>query len=214
MSLGLRKTAKRPPTIKSRRTTRTNILLQLATSTLRRKYSHGLRHQSLSLILPFERLGHGVVIIVDERQDPGLQVLDRKKRAPFEQLAHQNAEPDFDLIDPRTVLGGVMEHDLVGRITQKGSTAGHGGQNPTFAFDAQLLIQAAVLCDPADQGLGLMDVEIITDKVPTHSLWIGGHHRLDMRQEIFLGPPGSATGRDDLSADHIPTQDEGAGAMT
>ena len=120
------------------------------TSTLRRKYHHGLYQESLSLMRPLERLGHRVVIIVDERQDFGLEVLDGKKRAPFEQLAHQNAEPDFDLIHPRTVLGGVMEHDLVGRITQKGSTAGHGGQNPAFAFDAQLLIQATGLCDPTD----------------------------------------------------------------
>src|SRR5439155_19593905 len=50
--------------------------------------------------------------------------------------------------------------------------------------------------------------------VPTHSLLIAGHHRPDMRQEIFLSPRGSATGSDDLSAHHIPTHDEGASAMT
>jgi hypothetical protein len=189
-------------------------LIGVVTSTLRRKYFHGLRHQSLSLIRPFERLGHGVIIIVDERQDPGLQVLDGKKRAPFEHLAHQNAEPDFDLIHPRTVFGGVMEDDLVGWITQKRSTAGHGGQNATFAFDAQLLIQATGLGDEANQGLGLMDVEIITDEVPTRGLLIAGHHRSHMRQEIFLGARGSATGSNNLSAHHIPTEDKGAGAMT
>ena len=121
--------------------------------------------QGLSLVGPFERFSHRAVIIVDERQDLGLQVLDGKKRAPFEQLAHQNAEPDFDLIHPRTVLGGGMDHHLLARITQKCRTAGHGGQNPALAIAAQLLIQATRLCDPADQCLGLMDVEIITDKV-------------------------------------------------
>jgi len=35
-----------------------------------------------------------------------------------------------------------------------------------------------------------------------------------MRHEICLGARRSATGSDDLSADHIPTQDKGAGAMT
>src|SRR5712692_2061828 len=59
-----------------------------------------------------------------------------------------------------------------------------------------------------------MDVEIITDKVPARGLLIRSHHRLDMRKAIFLGPRRSATGSDELSADHIPTQDKGAGAMT
>src|SRR2546423_15542779 len=126
-------------------------LALLGTSTLRRKYHHGLYQESLSLIRPLERLGHRVVILVDERQDFGLEVLDGKKRAPFEQLAHQNAEPDFNLIHPRTVLGGVMEHDLVGRITQKGSTARHGDQDAAFAFDAQLLLDATALGHEADQ---------------------------------------------------------------
>ena len=42
------------------------------TSTLRQKNFHDLCHQSLSLVGPFERLGHRLVIIVDESQDPGL----------------------------------------------------------------------------------------------------------------------------------------------
>jgi hypothetical protein len=41
-----------------------------------------------------------------------------------------------------------MEHHLMGRITQKRSTAGHRGQNTAFAFDAQILIDPAALGDP------------------------------------------------------------------
>src|SRR5437762_12402196 len=45
------------------------FLRSFATSTLRRKYLHDLCPQRLSLIRPFERLGHRVVILVDERSE-------------------------------------------------------------------------------------------------------------------------------------------------
>ena len=44
-------------------------------STLRRKTSSSLNHQSFALIGPFEGPGHGLVVRVDEGQDFGLQVL-------------------------------------------------------------------------------------------------------------------------------------------
>ena len=62
--------------------TRRNIIaaeiekvIQTLTSTLRRKTSCSLSHQSFPLVGPFERLGHGLVVIVDESQDFGPQVL-------------------------------------------------------------------------------------------------------------------------------------------
>src|SRR6266516_4438026 len=58
-----------------------------------------------------------------------------------------------------------------------------------------------------------MDVEIVTDKMPAGGLGIGGNDGLHMRQEIFLGARGSTERSHNLSADHIPTQDEGACAM-
>ena len=45
------------------------------TSTPRRKTFYSLSHQSFPLVGPFERLGHGLVVIVDEGQDFGPQVL-------------------------------------------------------------------------------------------------------------------------------------------
>ena len=59
------------------------------------------------------------VVILDKGQDPGLQVLNGDERATFEQLTNQDAEPDFNLIQPGTVLGGVMEHHLMGRHHSK-----------------------------------------------------------------------------------------------
>jgi hypothetical protein len=79
------------------------------TSTLRRKKSNGLSHQSLPLVRPLERLSHRVVVIRDKGQDPGLQVLNREKRATFEQLTNQDAEPDFNLIEKGNYAWGYNE---------------------------------------------------------------------------------------------------------
>ena len=49
---------------------------------------------------PAERLGHGLVEVGDERLDPLLEVRLGGEVATAEQLAHQNGEPDLDLIDP------------------------------------------------------------------------------------------------------------------
>jgi hypothetical protein len=85
-----------------------------------------------------------------------------------------------------------MEYHLMSRITQKRRTAGHGGQNATFAFDPQILLKATALCHPADQGFGLMNVEVVTDKMPPCGLGISGHHCLDMGQKICFGPRGGS----------------------
>ena len=50
------------------------------------------------MIGPLKRLSHRPVIRVNEGEDPGLQVLDGGERAAFEQLADENAEPDFNLV--------------------------------------------------------------------------------------------------------------------
>ena len=43
-----------------------------------------LGHQGLPLIGPFERFGHGSVIIVDESQYLDLQLINGSERATFE----------------------------------------------------------------------------------------------------------------------------------
>ena len=59
----------------------------------------------------------------------------------------------------------------------------------------------------------LMDVEIITDNMPTDSLQVGGNDCLDMRQKIFLHARGTCIGSHNLSRHHITTDNEGAGAV-
>src|SRR5579859_237658 len=94
-------------------------------STRRRKTFGSLDLQRFALIGPFEGFGHRAIVIVDKGEHFGLQVLHTGKGATFENLAHQDAEPDLDLIHPRTMFRGVMKHDPVGRVGEKRGSAGH-----------------------------------------------------------------------------------------
>ena len=62
-------------------------------------------------------MGQSLVEIVNKGQDPLLEVLHREETATFEQAAHQDTEPDFDLIEPRGMFGGVDEADAMARVT-------------------------------------------------------------------------------------------------
>ena len=128
----------------------------------------------------------GAIVVVDESEYFGLQVLHTAEGAACEQLAYQDREPDFDLIHPGTMIGGVMEDHLVGGITQERCTARHQGQDAIFAFLPQVLFDAGDLGHEADQGLRLMDGEVITDEMPACDLRIRSDDGLHMRQKIFL----------------------------
>jgi hypothetical protein len=65
-------------------------------------------HQRLALHRPAERLGHRGIEVGDEALDPLLQMLLRGEIAAAEKLADQDRKPDFDLVDPRGVLGREM----------------------------------------------------------------------------------------------------------
>ena len=70
------------------------------TSTRRRKCAKGLGDEWLALVSPLEGLGHGVVVVIDEGQNLGLQLVKRRERASAQEFTGQNAEPDFDLVEP------------------------------------------------------------------------------------------------------------------
>ena len=57
----------------------------------------------------------------------------RAEIAAFEQLAHQNTQPDFDLIHPGRMLGRVANDHLVRRVMQERGTAFHRLEDPAFA---------------------------------------------------------------------------------
>ena len=72
-------------------------------STRRQKTFGRLGLQRFALIGPLEGLGHSPVVIVNKGEYLRLQVLHRGERAAFEDLAHQNGEPDFNLVHPGTM---------------------------------------------------------------------------------------------------------------
>lgn len=95
------------------------------------------------------------------------QVVQRKEIAAFEQFAYQNAEPDFNLIHPGSVLGRKVQHDLVGGVVQKRRAAFHRLQNAAFALDTQRLrSNAFLLGHPVHQRFGLMNVQVVQHDVP------------------------------------------------
>jgi len=48
-----------------------------------------------------------------------LQVYFAGEVSTAQQLAHENGEPDIDLIDPGRVLRGEMKHDAVAAVAEK-----------------------------------------------------------------------------------------------
>ena len=63
----------------------------------------------LSLVRPFEWLGHGAIEVGDERFDFGSQRFLAVEIAATEKLSRQDGEPDFDLVEPRGVSGREVE---------------------------------------------------------------------------------------------------------
>jgi hypothetical protein len=58
-----------------------------------------------------------------------------------------------------------------------------------------------------------MDVELITDNMPTRDLLISRNDRLHMSQEVFLSTCRSAKGGQHLSRHHIAAENKAEGAM-
>ena len=55
-----------------------------------------------------------------------LQVRHGGEVAAAEQLADQDAQPELDLVEPRAVLGRVVEDDAVAGVAQERRPGGHG----------------------------------------------------------------------------------------
>jgi hypothetical protein len=63
--------------------------------------------------------------IVDKSEDPGLQVLSAGEGTLLEELVYQDAQPDFDLVEPRAMLRSVMKHHLATGMREKSSATAH-----------------------------------------------------------------------------------------
>ena len=65
-----------------------------------RKFLPGLRGQGTSRVRPFEWFGHRPVEVVNKSQNTLAELHHRGETSPLEQAAHQDAEPEFNLIQP------------------------------------------------------------------------------------------------------------------
>ena len=58
---------------------------------------------------PTEWLRQGFVVVLNKGHDLLLQVGDGREVASLDDAAHEDAEPTFDLVEPRRVLGFSLE---------------------------------------------------------------------------------------------------------
>jgi hypothetical protein len=65
-----------------------------------------------------------------------------------------------------TVSRSVDEANAMAFVGEKGRAGTHAGEMAAFAFDAQVLLDATLLCYQAHQRFGLMGIELIGDKDP------------------------------------------------
>ena len=73
------------------------------------KVDFSAKRSQMGSIVPLEGLGHGAIEVVDEVKDFGLEVSLTGETGPSQQLPHENGEPDFDLIEPGTMLRREMD---------------------------------------------------------------------------------------------------------
>jgi hypothetical protein len=76
-----------------------------------------------------------------------LQVLHRSETGSFEQLTYQNAEPQLNLIHPGGMFRGIVEHNTMRRIREKGGARGHRLENAALPLVAEVSHDPIVLGD-------------------------------------------------------------------
>lgn len=79
-------------------------------------------NQRLSGVGPAVGMSAMSIVVVQVRSQAGDEFLGRCEVAAFEEATSQGAEPQFDLVEPGTVLGGEVEDMLVFGIGQEGAS--------------------------------------------------------------------------------------------
>jgi len=71
---------------------------------------------------------------LDERKNTLFEMFSRAKVSSFEQTASQETEPNFNLVEPRAMLGSVDKTNAVSRMNSKSSPTTHVLNNATNSF--------------------------------------------------------------------------------
>src|SRR5699024_981136 len=96
---------------------------------------------------PFERFGEHRVEVIDEASDSIAQVFNAGEARSFQQSSRQNAEPNFDLIEPGAMPRRVDETDAMIFVLQKLFASCHRFENPSAPFSPKVLREVAQLGD-------------------------------------------------------------------
>ncbi len=112
-----------------------------------------------------------------------------------------------------TVSRSVDEANAMAFVGEKGRAGTHAGEMAAFAFDAQVLLDATLLCYQAHQRFGLMGIELIGDKDPA-DLRIRLEGLSDVSGKVGFGARGSHAGSHKLSGGHVKIGDQTQRAMT
>ena len=173
----------------------------------------GAALQWLALVGPFEGLGHGAVEVVYKSFQSLLQIGQRGKVAAADDLAGQDAEPNFDLVHPGGMFGSVTKVNPMGGIVQEASAADLSLKHALLALGAQVdLPERGVARHVADQAFGLVSVEVVQDKGELMGLRVGLHEVVDQVDKINFGARGPTEGPD-LAGGHVHARQQREGAM-
>src|SRR5512133_4390589 len=109
--------------------------------------------------------------------------------------------------------GSVDEANAMAGVGEKGGPRAHASQVAAFAFDAQIVLDAALLSHQAHQALRLMGIELIGDKEPD-GLWVTPDRLGDMGSEVRFGACRADAGSHNLAGGHFQVSDEALRAMS
>ena len=142
--------------------------------------------QRFALISPFEGFSHRAIEVIDEFKDAGFELSFADEIGSSEQLTNQDTEPNLDLIEPGTMLGGEVKHNFMTGVTQELRSRLHRLENARFPFDSQINLKPLRLRHKPNQRFRLMNVEAIHQQVPLESIGVSCNQVLDMAQIVCL----------------------------
>src|SRR5512147_2857922 len=151
--------------------------------------THGLCGERPPGIGPLEGFCQGIVEVVDKVEEALAKCLGRGEMPTAQHPPYQDAEPDFNLVEPRGVFWGVDPANSMVGIFEEGGARFHGLQNTGLPFDAQGFFDTACGGNVPNQGFGLMGIELISDKDPG-AAGVASHGLADMLSKVGFGAGG------------------------
>ena len=136
------------------------------------------------------------------------------KAAATHDTPGNDSENDFDLIEPRTVLGNIDESNRMSWVTEESTSGLHRLEDaPLLCLSQHFVINLQFAGDHPDQLFATMGVEIVHDKHPA-GIRVSRDRLSDVIGKIAI-VAGLVNGRGDhLSLDYMPVASHANGAMT